>query len=300
MQYKEKIQRWSGHLARLAQESILYEVVLSPKPGLVDALDSGAHRDMDVYTFIRSAASLHEGFGRFAMAGLEHAGTGKELFQKIRQVGMETEKSMLEATGQINTHKGVVFSLGIILAASGRYLRDKLAGHDDIPPFTATDSEAVFQIASEMTAGVVAGDFKDLEKKTVHTHGETLYLRHGFTGIRGEAEKGYPMVRDTALPRFRELSGSLHTEEEIFLEILLHLMSVTEDSNVVSRGGMEALAYVKREASAFLATGSMRHPDARRRLNRMNDDFKARNISPGGSADLLSLTIYFAKLEKAV
>lgn len=292
--------RWSGHLTRFAQESILYEVVLSPKPGLVDALDSGAHQDMDVYTFLRSAASLHEGFRSFSMAGLAHEGTEKELFQKIRPIGMESEKVMLEATGQVNTHKGVVFSLGIILAASGRYLQDKLAGHDEIPPFTAEDSEAVFCIAAKMTEGLVDSDFRDLERKTRHTHGEMLYLNHGFTGIRGEAEKGYPMVRLKALPLFRDLSGSPHSSEEKFLEVLLHLMSETEDSNVVSRGGMEALEYVKAEASAFLVDGGMRHPDARNRLIRMNEDFRTRNISPGGSADLLSLTIFLARLEQAV
>lgn len=300
MRYKEKMERWSDHLTRLAQESILYEVVLSPKPGLVDALDSGAHQDMDVYTFLRSAASLHEGFRAFAMAGLQHEGTEKELFQKIRPVGMESEKRMMEATDNINTHKGVVFSLGIVLAASGFYLRDKLPGPEEIPLFDVPDSEAVFQIAAEMTRGLVAGDFRDLEDKAAHTHGETLYLRHGFTGIRGEAEKGYPMVRQNALPRLRELQGSMHSDEDRFLEVLLHLMSMTEDSNVISRGGMEALEYVRAEASAFLEDGGMSHPDARNRLNRMNEAFKARNISPGGSADLLSMTIYFARLEKAV
>lgn len=299
MGYNGKIDRWSEIVARLAEEAILFEVVLSPKPGLVDSLDSGAHKDMDIYTFIKSAASLFEGFNDFSRAGFLHTGTAKELFFKIRSIGKDVEKKMYRATGNINTHKGIVFSMGIILAALGFYLQDRL-DEEEIRTFSKEDSDAVFLLASEMTKGIVSEDFMNLQEKTNLTNGEVLFMRYGFTGIRGEAENGYPVVRLNALPRLRELETSSLTLEERLLEILLLLMSITEDSNVVSRGGMESLDYVKSEAVDFINKGGMMNPEASAILKNMNADFISRNISPGGSADLLSLTIFFGKLEKII
>jgi len=299
MGYEEKIDRWSEIIARLAEEAILFEVVLSPKPGLVDSLDSGSHTDMDIYTFIKSAASLFEGFHDFSRAGFLHTGTAKELFFKIRPIGKDVEKKMYRATGNINTHKGIVFSMGIILAALGLYLQDSLK-EEEIRTFTKEDTDAVFRLTSEMTEGIVSEDFRNLREKSKLTNGEVLFMRHGFTGIRGEAENGYPVVRLKALPRLREVETSSLTLEERLLGILLLLMSITEDSNVVSRGGMESLDYVKREAAAFIKKGGMMNPEASAILKNMNADFIRRNISPGGSADLLSLTIFFGKLEKII
>ena len=150
----------------------------------------------------------------------------------------------------------------------------------------------------EMTEGLVSKDFKNLPEKTKYTHGETLFLKHGFTGIRGEAEEGYPVVRLDALPKLRQLKDSAFSFEEKLLEILLLLMSITEDSNVVSRGGIESLSYVKSQEKLFLERGGMKNPDSREILKQMNEDFVVRNISPGGSADLLSIVIFFGKLEK--
>lgn len=293
---RDTIKRYARLMARYAEEAILSEVILSPKPGLVDSLDAGAHGDMDIYTFLLSATSLHDGFYDFAKAGLFHEGTKQELFMKIRPIGIDVEKEMFKATRNINTHKGIIFSLGIVLAATGYYLKDK--SEEEIEHFSSSDTDAVFMLIREMTEGLVKKDFDNLPQKTKYTNGEILYLKHGFTGIRGEAEDGYPVVRLEALPRLRVLQDQEFSFEEKLLEILLLLMSITEDSNVVSRGGIESLSYVKNEAKRFLEKGGMKNPDAREMLKQMNEDFIVKNISPGGSADLLSIAIFFGKLER--
>lgn len=284
------------NVADLALESILYEVVLSPKPGLVDAVDVGSHKDMDVYTFIKSAVSLKPSFDVFYDLGFNHDGTLEELMKKARTVGMKAEEEMFEATANINTHKGIIFSMGILLAAIGYDNRDQKLLQSNGNLHTKEDINRILDYAKEMTKGIVNNDFKNLEKKKNLTYGERLYLEHGFTGIRGEAEKGYPVLRDYALPKLRIIHNALTLEDQL-LEILITIMSESEDSNIVARGGIDALHYVQRTSKEFLNDGGMRDSEARKKLQEMNIEFKKQNISPGGSADLLSLTIFLGKLE---
>ena len=190
----------NSKITDLALESILYEVVLSPKPGLVDAIDAGSHKDMDVYTFIKSAVSLKSGFDEFYSIGVNHNGTPEELMKKARLVGMTSEDEMFKATSKVNTHKGIIFSMGILLAAMGYYLSRLNIIKPEGDFFTPDDTTDIFEIIKEMTKGIVSNDFKNLEEKKSLTNGEKLFLKFGFTGIRGEAEKGYPILQDYAMP----------------------------------------------------------------------------------------------------
>ena len=186
--------------------------------------------------------------------------------------------------------------MGIILSAIGYDDSIVYSSKAKNAYFLKEDTERILDYAKEMTKGIIRVDFKNLESKENLTHGERLYLQHGFTGIRGEAEKGYPILRDFALPKLRALHDELTLEDQM-LEILITIMSESEDSNIIARGGIEALYYVQKLSKEFLKDGGMRNPEARRKLNEMNMDFKRRNLSPGGSADLLSLAIFFGKLE---
>ena len=291
---------WADHIARLAEECILTEAVLTPKPGLVDAMDSGAHKDMDIFTFIRSAVSLRDGFREMFLSGYQENGSEKELLVSLRPKGIDIEAEMFSATGSINTHKGIIFSMGLLVASVGKYY--KILAHEDeqLRVFTEEDTLKVLDIIRTMTEGIVENDFKNLASKTVLTHGEKLYIEHGFTGIRGEAQNGYPVIGETAMPLLRHSVDGKLTYEERLLEVLLTLMSKVEDSNIVSRGGMESLRYVKDSAESFLKSGGMRQMDAYDRLCEMNEDFISRNLSPGGSADLLSLVIFLGKMEKII
>ena len=103
----------------LALRAALYEVGLQPKPGLVDPAHSGSHDDMDFFTFQRSAAAISSFFPRFFAAGELIADDPAFLLAVLRLIGLEAEEAMYEATGHINTHKGLIFSLGLVLGAAG-------------------------------------------------------------------------------------------------------------------------------------------------------------------------------------
>lgn len=283
--------------AKLAEEAILTEALLTPKPGLVDAKDSGAHKDMDIFTFVRSAVSLREGFKEMFLSGAMSPVPRNGLLAVIRPIGIRMEQNMFEATKGINTHKGIIFSMGLLLAALGRLLKEDQFAGERMPSLNPQDTERIFKIIMEITKGLVTKDFRDLEIKENLTHGENLYLKYGFTGIRGEAEKGYPVIRDEVLPYLRERKEKLSYEETL-LEVLFLLMKHVEDSNIVTRGGMESLSYVRSSAERFLHDGGMGQQDAYGKIRHMNEMFIERNLSPGGAADLLSLAIVLGKLEK--
>ncbi|SDJ37512.1 triphosphoribosyl-dephospho-CoA synthase CitG [Proteiniclasticum ruminis] len=297
MDIKNRYSSLAEECAKLAEEAILTEALLTPKPGLVDAKDSGSHQDMDIFTFVRSAVSLRTGFQEMFLSGATSEVPENRLLDIIRPIGIRMEQEMFEATKGINTHKGIIFSMGLLLAAFGRKLSEDLYSGDSIPVFTPQDTERIFKIIMETTKGLVTKDFRDLEIKENLTHGEKLYLKYGFTGIRGEAEKGYPVLRDQVLPYLRSLDKQM-TYEETLLETLFLLMKHVEDSNIVTRGGMESLSYVRSSAERFLHDGGMCQQDAFKKLQVLNEEFIRRNLSPGGAADLLSLAILLGKVEQ--
>lgn len=295
---KETVEELSFKLAEYGQKAILYEAALTPKPGLVDAVDPGAHRDMNIYTFIDSCAGLFKGFYLYGRAGLLCSLDEKGLFSEARNIGIGVERDMFKATGNVNTHKGINFSLGIVLAAAGRYLKESkktAAGN-----FTERDTAGIAEIVRGMTAGLVERDFKGLNKKETLTNGERLYLETGFSGIRGEVEKGFPTVVEMALPRLRFVSGLNMSTESKLLDVLFHIMKVSEDSNVVGRGGFKALDFVRGQAGEFIEGGGTFNEDYKEKIEQMNKVFIEKNISPGGSADLLSVTLFFAFLESVI
>jgi triphosphoribosyl-dephospho-CoA synthase len=291
----KNIDKISFKFAEYAQRAILYEVVLTPKPGLVDAVNTGSHHDMDIFTFIDSSSNLFKGFYLYAKAGLECTGSEKVLFSAIRKIGIQVEKDMFKATKNINTHKGINFSMGIVLAAAGYYLRDKDIDENII--LAPSDTDEILNTVRVMTEGLVKSDFENIKKKEKLTHGERLYVEKGFSGIRGEAERGFPTVEKTSLPRLREIGHSDMSMEQKLLDVLFHLMSISDDSNIINRGGLEGLEFVKSVSKEFLMTGIIFEDGFREKIQEMNNLFVEKNISPGGSADLLSITIFFGMLE---
>lgn len=288
----------SLELAELAQKSILYEAVLTPKPGLVDAIDQGSHKDMNVFTFIDSSSSLFHSFYEYAHAGLTCQQDEKGLFSEIRNIGIEAEKRMFKSTKNINTHKGINFSLGIVLAASGYYFKN--AKSENIISLSSYDSSQIGNIVKSMTKGLVENDFKNIHKKENLTNGEKLYLKTGFAGIREEVEKGFPTVFNIALPRLRNTSKLNMSLDRKLLDVLFHLMKDSSDSNVVNRGGLEALSFVKNLSQKYVDDNIIFSHNYKEKIEELNQIFKNRNISPGGSADLLSVTVYFAFLESLI
>ena len=284
-------EEFAHYAATLAQRAILYEVSTTPKPGLVDRDNPGAHKDMDFFTFMASSSALYGGFYQCAMEGLtfEEADRTK-LLDRIRQPGLQCERAMFEATNGVNTHKGIIFSLGILCAVAGNLYRKQ--GNEK---FIIEDlCEEVKGIAENLTCR----DFKGVWDKKVLTHGERLFKEYGCTGIRGEVESGFDTVRKGPIDVLRAWSEKRQLSiNDIFLEVLLNLMAYSEDTNVIIRGGRESLEYVKCISREFLQAGGMTQPDAKKKLENMNLDFVQRNISPGGSADLLAVSIFLGMLE---
>ncbi|GMA07014.1 putative 2-(5''-triphosphoribosyl)-3'-dephosphocoenzyme-A synthase [Tetragenococcus halophilus subsp. flandriensis] len=279
-------------IARFATKSLYYEVAISPKPGLVDRFNNGAHDDMDFFTFINSIESLAPHFQEYFQLGLQHNADLTELFHKLRKAGIQAEKDMLLATSGVNTHKGANFSFAVLLGATGFYMKTYSL------PFSPADSQAVLNLVAQMTQDLAQQDFYQVTQKKQLTHGEKLYIDTGTLGIRGEAAKGYPALTNLLLPFLREHTKQENTEI-LLLRSLILLMSQLEDSNLLHRGGISGWQDVKQEALA-IHQANLTPEIFNVTLADFNQQLIEKNLSPGGAADLLSLGIYFAFLENVL
>lgn len=283
-------------ISRLALKALLYEVSLSPKPGLVDQLDNGAHDDMSFLTFVDSALALAPFFKVYLDIGFYHAKEDPSLiFERLRASGIEAEQAMFSATKGVNTHKGVNFSLALLLGATGMYLADQPQLLDHVTAFTEEDSLAICQLVKPLTAHLLETDFGSLDLKKELTYGEKLFLDYGIKGPRGEASEGYPTIAHKALPFLRKSLRSTD-QETAQLQLLVYLMSIVEDGNLIHRGGIKAWQQVKQDMQ-LLHNSSLSTADLKAALSAYNDKLIQKHLSPGGTADLLVLSLYFAFLE---
>lgn len=257
-----------------ATKALVVEVSLYPKPGLVDPVDSGSHQDMDYITFMESCFALTPGFKTYIQTGIEHKGSLKELFNLIREIGMENEKRMFSATSNVNTHKGANFMFGIILAA---------IGYSNCPTL-----DILQENIKTMTSGLVENELKNLEK--YQTHGEKMYELYGYTGIRGEVEQGIPHAFEIGYPILmcQEYSFDIRLKNA-----LLAIMATNDDANMLKRGGYDGL-----QAGKAWATKS--YDNVNQHLSDMNRRFIKDNLSPGGSADLLAVSIFLYYYQKEI
>ena len=274
-------------IAQQAQIAMLYEVVCQPKPGLVDPVDNGSHSDMDVFTFMESSTTLLPYFESFIQAGFEtRRDEIKETFRRIRTIGVEAEQAMFQATSGVNTHKGAIFSLGIMLAVCGRLV---------IWENETTSKELQIEIKN-LTADLLA-DFDALEAKSKElTYGEYLFVTYGITGIRGEAQAGYPSIFDKGLP-FYETSEK--TQQAKLIDTLLYLSLFIEDTNLMKRSqNPEIRQTYDGLIKPYFEKGGYDSLEGREYLEMLNKLFKEKNWSIGGSADALILVVFLAKLKK--
>lgn len=266
-------------IGSLALAATLYEASAAPKPGLVDPLSRGAHKDMDYLTFMSSAAAIGPWFAEFARLGRLHRGELSGLLPALREAGKAAERDMFEATGGVNTHKGLIFSLGLLCAAAGRL---GAAGR-------AYEARSCAATAAEIVRGITLRDFSGAASATV---GEKLFVAEGIRGIRGEAEDGFPAVIECALPRLEaDLAAGLSWNDAM-VGTLLELCGVVEDTNVLGRAGRNGLAILRTEAENALRLGGMTTPEGQAAVHAMDGILIERNISPGGCADLLAVTVF--------
>lgn len=279
-------------LGTLAVEAMLYEVSCTPSPGLVNRFNSGAHQDMDFYSFMTSTAALGPFMARFVQVGIDFIGTATEMLPVLRIVGQEAEQAMFTATAGINTQKGLIFSLGIVAAAIGRLLK---AGN--------YQESGVYQMVAAMTDGIVARELAGRSHVSDDrlTAGERLYRKYQISGIRGELEQGLPTVEQYGLPQLRRSMGANLSLNDALLETLLRLMTCVEDTTVMNRHSPQVMRqWVKEQVEAVFAVGAMQTTAGRTRLARMDQEFVERRISPGGAADLLAVTWFIYRVSQEV
>jgi triphosphoribosyl-dephospho-CoA synthase len=271
-------------IGECAGRALLTELLLTPKPGLVDRRNNGAQRDMDLYISLQGAHAIAPWWPRFVRLGYLSAcvpsGTALGL---VRPAGMLCEQAMSRATKGINTHKGTIFSVGLLCVAAGRLLASRVA---------ITRERVCSEIAS-MCVGVVERELDGAHEP--HTAGEQAFELYGLTGVRGEAASGFETVRKTALPVYDYLRLKGVRDDILLLQVLLHLLAASDDTNLVSRGGIAGLDYVQTHARRLLEEGGVLASDGLRKMEAFDDSLIARNLSPGGSAVLLGITRFLAQ-----
>ena len=261
-------------VAENAVLSLLKEVNATPKPGLVDRRNTGSHRDMDMSMFTASAQALKPYFRECFTIG--RTLPPEAIFPTLRQAGLRAEQTMYQTTGGINTHKGAIFTMGILCGSIGSLWRA------DMPrPL----SEAIFQQSAQLTAPHVT---KDFVSATGVTAGERLYLTQGIPGARGEAAKGFPSVQK-ALSFLRQQKGQGIGENDALVRTLLFLIAHVDDTNLHHRGGKQGAQWAAKAAQALLPSPT------KSQIEELDHGFIQRNLSPGGCADLLAAAIFLER-----
>lgn len=249
-------------VADLAERALRLELGTTPKPGLVDRQDNGAHKDMDYALMSKSISALRPYLTRLAVESAKDIDPAK-----IKEIGIEAEKAMLNATGGVNTHKGALFCIGLSVAAAS--------------------------CLACSTGAVEAYSFKELVSRAASeipsargTHGAEAKRSFKVVGALENARAAYPELFADWLPYYL----SLECDPFRCHKTLLHIMTTLDDTNILHRRGAEGLAHAEAEAARLLEDFSESG------LSSLNKDFIRENISPGGSADMLSLTIFIESI----
>ncbi len=264
-------------IAAMAVDCLRREVETWPKPGLVSHVDSGSHADMDAGTFRRSADAIRPYLRALAEAGADGATMGR-----LRIIGLEAEAAMLAATGGVNTHRGAIFGLGLLCAAAGAVS----GGCAD----SATALGAV--VAALWGRDILGGPL------LLHSHGSEAGRRYGAGGARLEAARGFPAVYEIGLPALRSGAAMAAGDPEAArVQACFALIAALEDTNLLHRGGPSGLRFAQFAARDFLEAGGVGQCDWRGKAQAVHRAFVARRLSPGGSADLLAMSLFVQACE---
>jgi triphosphoribosyl-dephospho-CoA synthase len=264
-------------IAAVAVRCLLRELETWPKPGLVSHVDSGSHSDMNFGTFQRSAVAIKPYLHALTEAGAKGCGMGR-----LRIIGLEAEAAMFATTGGVNTHRGAIFGLGLLCAAAGA----KAGGLAD--PTMPLGDVVVRLWGRSILDGPVL----------LHSHGGKARRQYGAGGARAEAAEGFPSVYEIGLPGLQQ--GALIAPgdtEAARVQACFALIASLEDTNLLHRGGTSGLRYAQCAARVFLDHGGVGTRNWRERANIVHQSFVARWLSPGGSADLLAMTLFIEACE---
>ena len=240
--------------------------------------DNGSHTDMDAAMFRRSAAAIRPFFRELVVAGACNAEMAA-----LRRIGLRGERAMLAATRGVNTHRGAIFGLGLLCAAAGL----RASGHGDV------NVPLGWLVAARWGRDIVGGP------RLPDSHGELASRRYGAGGARREASLGFPSVYEVGLPALRgALRATGGDAPAARVQACFALIAILEDTNLLHRGGADGLRYARQCAQRFLDAGGVRQPHWQARAEAVHHAFVERRLSPGGTADVLAMSVFAADLER--
>ena len=263
-------------LARTATQCLIDEARLSPKPGLVDSRGNGAHHDLTLALMECSARSLTPTFHALAQQSWQRP-ADIALRQTIGRLGRAGEQQMMAATGGVNTHRGAIWALGLLVSAAAM-----LGG--------TGSAQAIANVAAQLAQLPDAAAPKVFSKGLRATH------RYRVPGAREEAQQGFPHIVRLALPQLHASRQRGGTETQARLDALMAIMTSLSDTCVLNRAGMTGLETMRDGAKTVLSAGGTAQPAGQRALARLDAQMLALNASPGGAADLLAATLLLDRI----
>lgn len=264
----------ADRLADLAVDALIDEADLSPKPALVDRRGNGAHTDLHLGLMHASALALWPAFKEMAEVALELGEVGLPLREAIGRIGREGEQAMLVTTNGVNTHRGAIWALGLLVTAA------------------ALQPKSIALCAARLAL------LDDRYAPTPLSHGAQVAQRYGARGAREEAQLGFPSVLQRGLPQLHKSRANGHGEQNARLDALLAIMTELADTCVLYRAGEPGLQAMQAGAQAVLDAGGSASLSGRRRLHELDQQLIALNASPGGAADLLAATLLLDRIER--
>ena len=267
-------------LGRQVLQALLDEVTLTPKPGLVDLRSRGAHTDLNWALMCHSACALQPVFQAMADAGADSI-DDDALRQRIGAIGREGEAVMMAATGGVNTHRGAIWALGLLVTAAAQ-LQER--GDSLAPTAVAARAGALARLTDRGAPGETGNK------------GQLACRQYHVGGARGQALAGFPHVLDVGLPALHAARARGDNDTTARLNALLAIIASLDDTCVLSRGGVAALLAVQAGASQVLAAGGAGTRTGTQALLALEAAMLALNVSPGGAADLLAATLFLDRL----
>lgn len=263
------------HLTNITSKAIYSELELYPSFGLVSHKDSGCHNDMEYETFIKSATAIKKYITSYIKEGFR-----KEIQPlNLKMLGLKAEKRMFRVTGGINTHKGLIFLLGVFLPSV-------------VKTILLNESKAYLQeLIKDISLELCGGYYDHIDSKIELSHSDKIFQKYNIKGIRQEAINGLKLVFD--IPKYKEddLDIAHHN-------YLIYLMSELNDTTIIHKTSLETLEQVKNDMKEIIHSGG--YEQNKDLVQKLSDDYKQQSISPGGSADMLVIKIIYEDIKNLI
>ncbi|RMR06028.1 putative 2--3'-dephosphocoenzyme-A synthase [Pseudomonas savastanoi pv. glycinea] len=269
---------FAEQLADLAVDALIDEADLSPKPALVDRRGSGAHSDLHLGLMHASALSLWPMFKDMAEAAQQFGEIGQPLREALGRIGREGEAAMLHTTNGVNTHRGAIWALGLLVTAAA------------LEPNNCSPAQLTLRAAKLAL-------IEDRNVVAQLSHGAQVAQRYGAMGAKEQAQLGFPAVMQKGLPQLQHSRASGSGEQNARLDALLAIMTTLADTCVLYRSGLEGLHAMQHGAQRVLDAGGSASLAGRRQLHALDQQLLQLNASPGGAADLLAACLFIDSLE---